>query len=598
VALRSQATPPSLSTALDGVDPGVARVVDRCLSTDPMDRPGSATAVAAALPGGDPLAAALAAGETPSPELIAEAGASEGFRTRTAMLVLLAGVLGIGIVAWLSTQVTLASRVGLDRPPAVLVDRAEEIVREAGWDDNYAWVPNWPYYQDVRRRDTDFARWDALSRLRPAGFLFIYRGSPFDLQPYSQGSIGNWMGDPPPLSTGMVEVRLDPSGRLVAFRGIPERADNLVDAPGETGTKADFDLFFAAAGLEPQAFHEIEPTILPRVFADRRYAWEGRYPDLDDEHEAAIRVEAASIRGRPVTFSILQTWDVPTEEGGGSEPGFWDKARDILESAWFVVVVIGAAIVAARNIRLGRGDHRTALRFGLYLALVRLVWLLDAHLQGDPVQRLTGHMAWAAYRLCLSYIFYMALEPYARRLWPEMLVSWVRAFSGRLRDARVGRDLMIGVATGCAFAVILDSTHWAMEMWQRHAVPGRACRHRQHAARRDHHHGPRRRAVQPRQRLVRLVPRLVRLDRRPVLGRAVSGGTAGPARRFLGRRAAARRARDARAGSLARAADVAGLRRRPARDALGLPRHARRAAAVSRRGPRSRPPLLLLNHSG
>ncbi len=36
-----------------------------------------AIAVSAALPGGDPLAAALAAGETPSPEMVAAAGASE-----------------------------------------------------------------------------------------------------------------------------------------------------------------------------------------------------------------------------------------------------------------------------------------------------------------------------------------------------------------------------------------------------------------------------------------------------------------------------------------------------------------------------------------
>jgi hypothetical protein len=37
--------------------------------------PSSALAVAAALPGGDPLAAALEAGETPSPEMVAAAGA-------------------------------------------------------------------------------------------------------------------------------------------------------------------------------------------------------------------------------------------------------------------------------------------------------------------------------------------------------------------------------------------------------------------------------------------------------------------------------------------------------------------------------------------
>ena len=49
----------------------------RCLERDPERRPASALAVAAALPGGDPLAAALAAGETPSPDVLAAAGESE-----------------------------------------------------------------------------------------------------------------------------------------------------------------------------------------------------------------------------------------------------------------------------------------------------------------------------------------------------------------------------------------------------------------------------------------------------------------------------------------------------------------------------------------
>jgi serine/threonine protein kinase len=57
--------------------PTIERTILRTLESDPDRRPRSALSVAAALPGGDPLAAALAAGETPSPEMVAAAGHPE-----------------------------------------------------------------------------------------------------------------------------------------------------------------------------------------------------------------------------------------------------------------------------------------------------------------------------------------------------------------------------------------------------------------------------------------------------------------------------------------------------------------------------------------
>src|SRR5262249_6099013 len=68
----STVTPPS--SFVDDMDPAVERVILRCMEKDPRDRPQSARAVASALPGGDPLAAALVAGETPTPGMVAAAG--------------------------------------------------------------------------------------------------------------------------------------------------------------------------------------------------------------------------------------------------------------------------------------------------------------------------------------------------------------------------------------------------------------------------------------------------------------------------------------------------------------------------------------------
>jgi hypothetical protein len=44
---------------------------------------------------------------------------------------------------------------------------------------------------------------------------------------------------------------------------------------------------------------------------------------------------------------------------------------------------------------------------------------------------------------------YLAIEPYARRIWPDGLLGWTRMLAGHLRDPRVGQDILIGVVFGC-----------------------------------------------------------------------------------------------------------------------------------------------------
>ena len=62
------------STLIPDIGPRLESAILRCLEPDPNLRPASALEVAVSLPGGDPLAEALAAGETPSPDLLAASG--------------------------------------------------------------------------------------------------------------------------------------------------------------------------------------------------------------------------------------------------------------------------------------------------------------------------------------------------------------------------------------------------------------------------------------------------------------------------------------------------------------------------------------------
>ena len=98
------------SSVVKDLDPIVEKVILRCLETEPASRPPTALAVAAALPGGDPLAAALAAGETPSPQLVAASGETVGLRPRVAVVCLAAVLLGVRARHLSSAAITARSK--------------------------------------------------------------------------------------------------------------------------------------------------------------------------------------------------------------------------------------------------------------------------------------------------------------------------------------------------------------------------------------------------------------------------------------------------------------------------------------------------------
>jgi hypothetical protein len=48
------------------------------------------------------------------------------------------------------------------------------------------------------------------------------------------------------------------------------------------------------------------------------------------------------------------------------------------------------------------------------------------------------------------------VEPYARRTWPKLMVSWQRLLNGRFRDPLVGRDVLLGLFAGSLVGAVFN----------------------------------------------------------------------------------------------------------------------------------------------
>jgi Protein kinase domain len=432
------------------IDPAVDRAIMRCLERDPARRPGSALAVAASLPGGDPLAAAIAAGETPSPEMVAAAG-GESATLSTGQCV----VLGTAMVALLVLMAALADRgsimgrVPLTKPRAVLIDRAGELRRTLGYTEPIGDSASGYYYDTqyltwaARQRPTP-EKWNTLASGRPAALAFWYRASPVTLEPYDRTDQVS-TGDPPLLTRGSVRIDLDPEGRLLIFRAVPSLKTAALATP------VNWDALFKAAGLDRSQFAEAEPGVLPLSYADEWKSWRGAFPEAPD---IKIRVEGAAYRGRPTMFEVLGSW-VPVEGGVPlAQPAAAWRAIGVLIVG---IVPIAAALMARRNLRLGRGDRRGAFRtwaFAFGAGIVSYA-ISPTHVPSlSEVDRMFATVGVVLFWSSVLFVVYLALEPYVRRTWPDVLITWSRLTTGRLRDPMVGRDLLVGTLAGLVLSLL------------------------------------------------------------------------------------------------------------------------------------------------
>lgn len=451
--LQRETPPVKPSSHVKDLDPGAERLILRCLEKDAARRPVSALAVSAALPGGDPLAAVLAAGETPPPEMVAAAGDVGALRPAVAWAILAIVMLACPASLYVWSRYHVLHRVPLGDPPEALAVRARQVIENLGHDSSpngvsHAFVYDLNLLVHLGDRDSPPPRWEDVAggRLAPIHFRFRKRGSdplarwrhPAPFQP--DGFVRSSSIDSSPHLFGDVVLRLDTLGRLVEFQAVPLR---IVD-PEEAAPPVDWSKLFAEMGLDVEGFEPVAPTLTHWVHTDTRAAWKGSYPEATG---IPIRIEAAAYRGKVVSSRIVGPWNPE-----GEFPFSLTLSGIISErlTPLLFMALAGGLIFGVRNLRLRRADRLGAFRIAsVVFAAGVLAAALGSHhwsTVAEALHSVSAGVGAALWNAGVVWVLYIAIEPYVRRRWPETLISWSRLLAGQFRDPRVGRDVLIGVA--------------------------------------------------------------------------------------------------------------------------------------------------------
>jgi len=446
------------STLVRDLDPLVERVILRCLENDPAKRPATALQVAAALPGGDPLAAALAAGETPSPEMVAAAGEKEATPPRIAIASFLAALVLLGACVVLGNRENGLKYIRMENSGEILSHQARQILTSLGYsasakDSASGFSYDEDYLDYLDKKEKPGMAWPKVLGEKPVLLRYWYRQSPKGMLPVGFANFSLTPGvasfdDPPETFSGMVNLRLDPEGRLISFQAIPPQREE--GTPG--GQAVDWKPLFVAAGLKEEDLHPVTPVWNSLASADTRAAWEGTWPRTT----RALHVEAAAWRGKPVFFQMIGDWTVAKRmvqaEAAGSE-----RAGQIFGTSFAILLVCGGIWLAYRNYSRGKGDRKGAWTLAkVVFALEMILFFASAHLSfsGETLYLLMLAASTGAFLAGFLWVLYMALEPYVRSKWPQTIVSWTRLLSGKWRDPMVGRDILFGTVLGLAWTLV------------------------------------------------------------------------------------------------------------------------------------------------
>ncbi|HEX8255288.1 MAG TPA: hypothetical protein VF846_19265 [Thermoanaerobaculia bacterium] len=238
----------------------------------------------------------------------------------------------------------------------------------------------------------------------------------------------------------MTAVLLDAEGHLRELRRVPPLRMEGASRP------IDWSAAFRAAGLDMREFREAAPAYHSVAGSDRRYAWL-RVRD-------SLRVEAASSAGLPVWFALPEASAAAVADPTPSRSLMLSDPLAVM----LAVMLLVAMFFARLNVVRGRADARGALRVGLFATVAMLAGLVliarHTTSAADEWAMLTILAGTSMYYGFVAWLCYLAIEPYVRRRWPDMLVGWTRLVNGRFRDPLVGNEILTGLIAGAAGTIL------------------------------------------------------------------------------------------------------------------------------------------------
>ena len=439
----------TLSTTTKDLDPAVERVIRRCIDPNPTRRFGSGLEVARALPGGDPLAEALAAGETPSPEMVAASEDTGALSVRATVVCFAVVIAGLIAAFWITARWSPLRPTTFPDSPQILAVKARDLAKRFGYgifSDSEFGLVNRGLVVDYARANVrpelidDFVR-----NPRTSPIVFWYRQSPRELATIDRAAPVS-LADPPLVVSGMVDILLDSEGRLTSLTAVPPQEIDDVRAP-----PIDWTPLFEAAGLDIAQWKPVPPRWMPLASFDEQAAWSGSFSHAPS---VPIQIDAASWRGRPVQFVVRGPWAVPRRDVQPQRTAFQRNAG-MARGVGVPLIIFAAAMLAWRHHRSGRGDSHGALRLTAFVLVCSIVqWaLLTHHVATDIPVRILDGVGEALAMAVMVGVLYLALEPYVRRRWPQSLISWTRLLSGGWNDRVVAGHILIGLVIGIGYTL-------------------------------------------------------------------------------------------------------------------------------------------------